>query len=264
VGAGADGRRSVVIARAAVVAEADDAGGTRLVSLRSVAPLVLRATPHAVYLVGGAAGPLGGDDLRLELDVGAQAHVTIRSAAATVVLPGAGTSRVVVTARVAAGGRLRWLVEPTVVARGCRHRIESEVQLEEGAELVWREETILGRHCEEPGSVVTRTRVDLGGRPLLRHELRSGPDEPAWATRAVAAAARAAGSVVVVHPAWRDRRPGVRLLGPTAVVMPLDGPAAQVMVVAPEARSLRTLLDTGMQALGLGGPTSPKCSVTRS
>ena len=39
---------------------------TRLVELRSDPPLVLRATPAGLHLVGGAGGPLGGDELALE------------------------------------------------------------------------------------------------------------------------------------------------------------------------------------------------------
>ena len=48
------------------------AGGvTRLPVLSSQVPLVLRRTPEAVYVVGGAAGPIGGDELALRISVGA-------------------------------------------------------------------------------------------------------------------------------------------------------------------------------------------------
>jgi len=50
-----------VRASATLVAEPGADGATRLPVLRSQAPLILRQTPEAVYLVGGAAGPLGGD-----------------------------------------------------------------------------------------------------------------------------------------------------------------------------------------------------------
>ena len=56
--------------------------------LRSQAPLILRQTPEAVYLVGGAAGPLGGDVLELRIDVRAGATLRLRTAAAAVALPG--------------------------------------------------------------------------------------------------------------------------------------------------------------------------------
>ncbi len=76
-------------ATARVVAVADVNGITRLPVLSSQAPLVLRRTPAAVYLVGGAAGPLGGDDLTLMIEVGDGATLRISTAAASVALPGA-------------------------------------------------------------------------------------------------------------------------------------------------------------------------------
>ncbi|MGH9281089.1 MAG: hypothetical protein ACRD12_23765 [Acidimicrobiales bacterium] len=73
-----------MIANAAVVAEA----GPRYTRLRSQAPLVLRPTPDGVYLVGGAAGPLGGDTVTIEVDVRPGARLTMWSAAASVARPG--------------------------------------------------------------------------------------------------------------------------------------------------------------------------------
>ena len=49
---------------------------------------MLRRTPDAVYLVGGAAGPIGGDSLELRIDVRAGAALRVRTAAAAVALPG--------------------------------------------------------------------------------------------------------------------------------------------------------------------------------
>ncbi|MGC4855386.1 hypothetical protein ACLQ24_18840 [Micromonospora sp. DT4] len=62
-------------ALARLVARADGRGGTVLTELHGETPLLLRQTPGdgrvvTVYVVGGAAGPLAGDDLRLEIDVG--------------------------------------------------------------------------------------------------------------------------------------------------------------------------------------------------
>ncbi|RZU48987.1 UreD urease accessory protein [Krasilnikovia cinnamomea] len=80
-------------AAARIVAEADGRGGTRLSVLRGEPPLLLRRTgaaggPATVHLVGGAAGPLGGDDLRLDVEVGPGAWLEVRSVAATLALPG--------------------------------------------------------------------------------------------------------------------------------------------------------------------------------
>lgn len=234
-------------ARARVVAEADGRGGTRLAVLRSEPPLVLRSTPGALYLVGGAGGPLGGDDLGLEIEVGAGARLAVRTAAASVALPGPGPSEVAVHATVAARGALEWLPEQVVAAHGCVHHMRSTVVLDAGARLVWREEFVLGRHGEGPGSVVTRAHVDLDGAPLLRHELALGPCHPAAAGPAVTAGARAVGSVLLVGDGWAPQEPV--LLGPTAAVLPLAGGAAQVVALADDATNLRRLLDAGIPSL---------------
>ena len=43
--------------------------------------------PGLVHLVGGAAGPLGGDDLRLDIEVGPDAVLCVLTVAASVALP---------------------------------------------------------------------------------------------------------------------------------------------------------------------------------
>lgn len=231
-------------ALARVVAEADGWGGTRLVTLRSEAPLVVRATGGGVYLVGGAAGPLAGDDLSIEIAVGPGARVILRSAAASVALPGRvpGPSRLAVRATVASGGELRWLPEPVVAARGCDHWMDAVLDVAAGGRLEWREELVLGRHGEAPGSVATRLHVDLDGRPLLRHELALGPLHPHSLGPAVAGGARAVGSVLLVDPDWCDGPPPAHVVGSSAAVLALDGPAVQVVALAEDALALRQCL----------------------
>jgi urease accessory protein len=230
-------------ARAAVTAECGPGGRTRISRLRSDGPLALRESGGAVYLVGAGAGPLGGDDLELAVDVGPGALLCIRSAAATLVLPGrrdAGTppSRLVVRARVAAGARLVFTPEPTIAAAGCDHRALVDVTLEKGAELVWQEEIILGRHGERPGRYVSRFDVTVGALPLLRHELRIDEDA---ASGAVLGAAKAVGAVLLA---------GAGLLAePYAAdglaVLPLAGPGVLVSALAPDAVRLRERLGQG-------------------
>src|SRR5688500_13576061 len=155
-------------ARVAVVA---DRGRSRLAELSGEPPLLPRRTgprmgprtgsrtgagPVQVHLVGGAAGPLGGDRLRLEIEVGAGAALCLRTVAASVALPGpdGAESRLDVVATVAAGGRLSWLPEPLIAAAGCRHVAAADVTVAEGGRLVWRDEVVCGRHGEEPGDAV--------------------------------------------------------------------------------------------------------------
>lgn len=233
-------------ARARVVALSDGHGGTRLVALRSEAPLILRSTPEALYIVGGAGGPLGGDDLTLEISVGSGARLTVRTAAASIALPGAGPSSVRVRATVAASGELSWLPEPVVAAQGCVHHMEATVALEGDARLAWREELVLGRHGEPPGSVVSRASVDLDGAALLRHELALGPAHRGAESPAVTAGARAVGSVLLIGPGWDSPAPAI--LSATAAVLPLARSGLQVVALADDASDLRALLEAGMLA----------------
>jgi urease accessory protein len=233
-------------ASAALVAELSEAGGMRLPVQRSQAPLILRRTPDAVYLVGGAAGPLGGDVLQLRIDVRAGATLRLRAVAASVALPGRdGRESVLeVTVTVAAGARLEYLPEPTVAAAGARHRTEMRVRLAAGAALTLRDEVILGRHGERGGSCRTRLHVDLAGRPLLRHELNvSGTDETSLGP-AVLAGHRAAGSLLRVEPSWAGSPAAERPAGygPDVAVMPLAGPAVLVTALAGDALTLRKRL----------------------
>jgi len=152
------------------------------VELRSDPPLVLRATPGAVYLIGGAAGPLGGDDLTLDVAVGDRSHVSVRSGAASYALPSPVPRPSQLTTRVAvgAGARLHWRPEPLVSVAGSEHGMDTDVALAAGAALVWWDELVLGRFGEPGGRLRTRLRVDRAGTPLVRHQLDLGPGAPGW------------------------------------------------------------------------------------
>ncbi|MGH9164132.1 MAG: urease accessory protein UreD, partial [Acidimicrobiales bacterium] len=164
--------------------------------------------------------------------------------------PGPSPSRLTIDVHVGQGALLRWLPEPTIAAGGCHHRIDTRITLADGARLVWREELVLGRCGEEPGSMVSRLRIDHRSTPLFRHELATGPDHPAWASPAVGDGGRAAGSLVVVDPRWATGPPPTTVLGPQAAVVPLAGPAVQVLALADDSLVLRGLLDKGLAGLG--------------
>jgi urease accessory protein len=230
-----------------VVAERDELGGTRLSVLRSESPLLLRRTgPRGgdltVHLVGGAAGPLRGDDLRLDLAVGPGATVSVHSVAAQLALPGRPglpASRYEIHATVAAGATLRWTPEPLIAAAGCDHRTVTVVDVAEGGTLLWRDDLVCGRHHEPAGSVTSDITVRYAGRTLYRHELRIGPAAPAWSGAAILGDARAVGTVVLAGPALPDPR----LLPGEAALMPLAGPGLLATAVAPDIRDVRRALD---------------------
>jgi urease accessory protein len=229
-------------ADARIVAEADG-HGTRLARLRSDPPLVLRQTgPGLVYLVGGAAGPLGGDDLRLEIEVGPDAELCVHTAGASVALPArsGAPSRVTVTATVGRGASLAWLPEQVVATANCHHIAFASIELDEGATLLWRDELICGRHGETPGDATLGLSVRYAGRPLLRQSLSVGPGADGWSGPAVLGGAKATGSLLRVEPLGPPQPAAV--LGPTAVRMPLAGPGSLVTATAPDAHTLREYL----------------------
>jgi urease accessory protein len=212
----------MMLAHARLVADCPPGNGqaTRLQRLRSQAPLILRPTrahpPAAlqlwdlqagrsagVSLVGGAAGPLGGDHLRLDIDVGTGATLIVKAVAATLVLPGphGKESSSEVNINVAAGGTLVWLPGRQILAENCRHRAATQIDLDPTARLFMREELVLGRHGESPGAVRQRLRVACGGRAVYDQELAVGEGAPGWDGPAVTGGRRALGSVILAEPA---------------------------------------------------------------
>jgi urease accessory protein len=233
---------------ARVVAEPDGRGGTRLAVLHGESPLLLRRTGArggpgvTVHLVGGAAGPLRGDELRLELTVGPGAELEIRSVAAQLALPGrAGlpASRFDIRATVAAGGVLRWLPEPLIAAAGCDHRTTTHVEVAAGGSVLWRDDLVCGRHREESGDVNTQTTIRYAGSTVYRHDLAVGPRAPGWSGAAVLGAGRAIGTLVTAGPAIA-MLPAVR---GDAAVMPLAGPGMLATAVGVDIRQVRAALD---------------------
>lgn len=237
-----------MIARALVVAEADSGGVTRLTRLRSDGPLVLRSTPNALYLVGGAAGPLGGDRWHLQIEVRAGARLVMHSVAASIALPGPSgrQSCLHLEADVAAGASLRWLPEPLVAGAGCRHRTESTVRVSADANLIWREELILGRHNEACGSLSARVDVELAGAALLRNALAIGPESPGWDGPAVTGGMKAVGSLLIAGQSLGGKTPAAKSLDKHTWAMPLSGPAIYIGSLAEQGRSLRQNLDRAM------------------
>ncbi|WP_233488878.1 urease accessory protein UreD [Blastococcus sp. TF02-09] len=203
-----------------------------------------------VCLAAGAAGPIGGDEYELTVDVGAGSTLVLRDVSATLLLPGphGAQSRLRTTVRVGAGATLVWLPEPVIAAHDCHHRTDVHLELDADARLVVREELLLGRHREQPGDVVQRLRIRRAGWPLLDQQLAVGPRAVGWDGPAVTGGRRAIGSLVVVDPAWADA-PTAALLGDDTAVLPLQGPAALVSALGSDAQALRRSLDAALDRL---------------
>lgn len=246
-----------VKATARIAARADGRRGTALPVLESDGPLALRRTRGSgdearVMLVGAMSGPLGGDRFAVEAEVGEGARLRVGSAAATIALPGQakGEARYDVRIDVAAGGELRWLPEQLISAQGSDLRVSTRVELAADARLVFREEQVLGRSGEEPGRLSSRLSVWSDGRPLLDQEVVCGLGAPGgWDGPAVLGGYRALGQLVVVRPEFAERAPGPRVLGESAALTPLAGPAVLVSALASDALRLRRVLDEALAEL---------------
>lgn len=199
-----------VRARAQVVIGRGVGGRARLERVRTQPPLGVRLAGGEVHLVGTAMGPLGGDDLGMQVQVRPATHVTVRSVAATVALPGDGTpSRHHLTVAVGERARLVWAPEPLVAAAGCDHTATTEVALAPDADLVWVERQVLGRTGEDPGRLRTSVRIERGGHVLVHHGIDTSV--PDWAGPAVMGSDRATGMAVLVGATARTLQPAARV-----------------------------------------------------
>ncbi|MGW4401669.1 urease accessory protein UreD [Amycolatopsis nivea] len=161
-------------AHARLVATLDD-GRTVLRELKSMAPLTLvprrqRGPGAVVHLVNSATAPLGGDELRLEIRVGAGAELKLSGVAATLALPGLHDvpSLSTVEVVVETGGSFAYLPEPTVVTARADHVALLRADLAADARFHTREVLVLGREGERPGRLSSTVHVTCGGVPALR------------------------------------------------------------------------------------------------
>ncbi len=161
-------------AHARLVAACDD-GRTVLRELKSMAPLTLvprrqRGRGAVVHLVNSATAPLGGDELRLEIHVGAGAELKLSGVAATLALPGLRDVPSLSTVEVVVepGGSFAYLPEPTVVTARADHVAVLRADLASDARFHTREVLVLGREGERPGRLSSTVHVTCGGAPALR------------------------------------------------------------------------------------------------
>ncbi|MEU2669261.1 urease accessory protein UreD [Streptomyces sp. NPDC007164] len=247
-----------VRATARITAALDGRGVTSLPVLAGDGPFALRHTRTTtgsgarVTVVGAMSAPLGGDRLGIVTRVGEGARLTVDSAAATVALPGEGREPATYDTELSVQERaeLRWLPEQLVSAHGSVLHTTTRVRLAPTARLVLREELILGRHAETTGTLVGRLTVHRAGRPLIDQQLAYGPGAPGgWDGAAVLGGHRAVGQLLVVDPVFEERRREARMLGDTAVLTPLAGPAVLVTALAADARRLRGVLDEALNEL---------------
>lgn len=165
----------------------------------SCPPLVLRRTGRErVHLVAVGGGPLGGDRLRLDVDLGPGERLVLRTAAATIVQPGreGGTARFAVHARLAPGAVLDWRPEPTVVTDGADWWASLDLHLADGAAATVAEQLVLGRAGQRGGRVRSDLAASVDGRPLLVSSTRLDGADPVLCGPGGSGGARSVGTLL--------------------------------------------------------------------
>ena len=148
----------------------------RLPRIECLGGLAARHTePDTVHLVSAAATPLGGDTIAIRLIVEPGARLRLRSAAATMVMPGTATMQSRACWHIEAAGDLDVDPEPTIVAANARHLSTLTVCLADTSRLRIRERVQIGRTGEREGFWSGALHADVAGTPLLRHRVELGP-----------------------------------------------------------------------------------------
>lgn len=138
----------------------------------------LRGDAADVRLLATTATLLGGDELRLAIEVGAGQTLRLTDVAATVAYDGRGaTARIDVRIDVAENGTLVWAAEPLVLAEGARVERSLRASVAEHGRLLVRDQLVLGRAGERGGDLTCRTRVTWAGRPAHAEDLRLSPGD---------------------------------------------------------------------------------------
>ncbi len=233
-----------------------DDGRTRVVELNATVPFAAKLVGDTVHLIGAAAAPLDGDQITFDLDIGAGTTLTVRTVAATMAWPSRGAlgpSTMSIRATVGEGALLRWLPEPIVPVRKCRHQLRTHVEVARTARLVWREEIVLGRANEGPGSLDAHTRIERAGEALLhQHLVIDGTRSASHQAGSLLGAARATGSVLVVGPGVPDHCATISEPELRGAVLELEGGGRMAQATATSVAKLRSWLSAREAGLTAG------------
>jgi len=191
---------------------------------------VLRRTGRRrIHVVAVGGGPLGGDRLRLQVELGPGERLAVHSAAATVAQPG----RVVglpasfeVEASLAAGSTLDWRPEPTVVCDGAVWEPSVRLDLADGARARVLEQLVLGRSGQVGGRCASTMRAAVGGVPVLASTTVLDGADAALTGIGGTRGARSVGSLLVVGAGTDRSDDAGEDEEVTWARTPLDGPGS--------------------------------------
>jgi len=133
-----------------------------------------RTGVDTVHLVSAAATPLGGDTIRVRVVVEAGARLVLRSAAATMAMPGVVSMESRSGWDLEVAGHLDLDPQPTIVAGAARHVTSTRLSVSGEGSVRVRERIQIGRSFEREGNWSGSLRADVDGAPLLRHRIEMG------------------------------------------------------------------------------------------
>ncbi len=159
-------------------------GGTILAASRHEGPLRIQKALfpegpelcHAIVL-HPPAGICGGDQLRIDIEVGPEAQALLTTPGAGKWYRSAGAlAEQAVTLKVGRGGTAEWLPQESIVFDAAQARMQTNVELEEGARYIGVETLCLGRRASgesfSRGQLQLATDIQLDGRLLWRERGR--------------------------------------------------------------------------------------------
>jgi len=148
---------------------------------------VVRAFPlptggALVHLHNISGGVLGGDQLALDVEVGAGAHVQLTSTSATRLYrsrPEAPAAVQTGTIKVREGALLEYLPDPLIPFSGSRYQQHTRIDLEAGAGLFWWETVTPGRIARgelfDYDHLLLNLNISAQGHPIAAERLKLEP-----------------------------------------------------------------------------------------
>lgn len=195
-------------------------GAARLVDLHQsgsakvMLPRTAGPEPEVVFL-NTSGGLTGGDDITFALDLGPGCRATATTQTAERAYATTGTTaRMTVTATVAAGGRLDWVPQETLLYQHSHLTRTTTIDLAGDAECLLAEVVILGRPAM--GERVTDTRltdtrlITRQGRPVWAETLHLTPQVLGNPSPALLNGARAFAVVCLIATGAADAVPALR------------------------------------------------------
>jgi len=220
------------------------------------------ADPQAI-LINTAGGLTGGDRLATDVDLGPQAAACVTTQACERVYRSTGADAVVDNRlRLAAGARLAWLPQETILFDGGRLSRRLEADLAGDAELVAVEAILFGRMAMgetlSSGHLHDRWRIRRDGHLLFADDLRVAGDIAALLAPPPALAGRRAMATVLFAGVAPERflEPARAIIGPGGGASAWNGKFL-ARLVEETGLALRRRLEPLLTLL-LGGRELPK------